>query len=96
MSLAPIASRNSSIRIANELVKSGEADAVVFDEALLKFLGNTTYAESIQVLPISFNTQEYAIALHPNSDLRKPINETLLQFRASDSWDELLYRYLGD
>ena len=43
-----------------------------------------------------FVMRRSAIALRPNSGLRKPINETLLQYRASDSWDELLYSYLGD
>lgn len=62
----------------------------------MKYLANTRFADNIQVLPISFNTQEYAIALRPGSPLRKPINEALLRYRASDSWDDLLYRFLGD
>ena len=77
-------------------VRDGQADAVVYDEALLKYLANTQFADSIQVLPVSFNTQEYAIALRPGSELRKPINEALLRLRASDTWDELVFRYLGD
>ena len=74
----------------------GQADAVVYDEALLKYLVNTGAIENIQVLPVSFNTQEYAIALRQESSLRKPLNESLLRYRASDLWDELIYRYLGE
>lgn len=74
----------------------GEADAAVYDEALLKYLAITEFAENIRVLPVSFNTQEYAIALSPESPLRKPLNEALLRFRASDGWDDLTYRYLGE
>lgn len=76
-------------------VADGDADAVVYDEALLKYLTNTEFADSVQVLPVSFNTQEYAIALRPGSELRKQINEELLRFRASDGWGELVFRYLG-
>jgi ABC-type amino acid transport substrate-binding protein len=83
-------------RAALQAVIDRQADAAVYDEALLKYLANTEFAESIQVLPISFNTQEYAIALRPNSPLRKPINGALLRYRASDGWDDLLYRYLGE
>lgn len=76
-------------------VASGNSDAVVYDEALLRYLVNSDYAERVQVLPIAFNTQEYAIALPPDSPLRRPLNEALLRYRASDAWDELLFRYLG-
>jgi ABC-type amino acid transport substrate-binding protein len=74
----------------------GEADAAVYDDALLKYLANSGFAETIQILPISFHTQEYAIALRPNSPLRKPLNEAMLRYRASDGWEELTYRYLGE
>lgn len=80
---------------ALQAVADRQADAAVYDEPLLKYMVNTEFAETMQVLPVSFNTQEYAIALPPESPLRKPINEKLLQFRASDGWDELVYRYLG-
>ena len=85
-----------SAEAALQAVADGHADAVVYDEALLKYLANTDFAESIQVLPVSFNTQEYAIALQSESPLRKPLNEALLRYRASDLWDELIYRYLGE
>lgn len=79
-----------------QAVADSEADAAVYDEALLKYLTNAQFADRVQVLPVSFNVQEYAIGLPPESSLRKPLNEGLLRFRASDSWDELVYRYLGD
>lgn len=36
------------------------------------------------------------IALPPNSELRKPLHEQLLRYRESDTWDELVYRDLGE
>ncbi len=77
-------------------VADGQADAVVYDQALLKYLANTEFAGTVHVLAVSFNTQEYAIALRSESPLRKPLNEALLRYRASDGWDELIYRFLGD
>lgn len=77
-------------------VLDGKADAVVYDQALLKHLVNQKYASTLVVLPVSFNAQDYAIALRPGSPLRKPLNEALLTYRASDSWDDLVYRYLGE
>ena len=83
-------------RSAIEAVDAGKADAVVYDAALLKYSASEEFANRIDVLPISFNVQEYAIALPPNSALRKRLNEELLRYRESDAWDELVYRYLGE
>lgn len=81
---------------ALQAVDDGQADAVVYDDALLKYLAIERFPNRIDVLPILFNVQEYAIALRPDSELRKSVNEELLRFRESDAWDELVYRYLGE
>ena len=81
---------------AIEAVDTGKADAVVYDAALLKYLARDQFANRIDVLPVIFNVQEYAIALPQENDLRKRLNEELLRFRESDAWDELVYRYLGE
>ncbi len=80
---------------AIEAVIDGDADAVVYDSALLKYMASKDFTNQIDVLPVSFNVQEYAIALQPNSELRKRLNEKLLRYRESDAWDELIFRYLG-
>lgn len=81
---------------AIEALDSGKADAVVYDAALLKYLASDQFANRIDVLPVIFNVQEYAIALPQENELRKRLNEALLRFRESDAWDELVYRYLGE
>ncbi|MCA9215999.1 MAG: transporter substrate-binding domain-containing protein [Planctomycetales bacterium] len=81
---------------AIDAVDAGSADAVVYDAALLKYLASDEYANRIDVLPVIFNVQEYAIALPQDSSLRKRLNEELLRFRESDSWDALVYHYLGE
>ncbi|QDU80524.1 putative ABC transporter extracellular-binding protein YckB precursor [Polystyrenella longa] len=81
---------------AIQSVDTDKADAVVYDAALLKYLASEEFSNRIDVLPVLFNVQEYAIALQADSKLRKPLNEELLRYRESDAWEELLYRYLGD
>lgn len=77
-------------------VDEDRADAVVYDAALLKYLASEEFGNRIDVLPVIFNVQEYAIGLQPASDLRKPLNEELLRYRESDAWDEIVFRYLGE
>ncbi len=81
---------------AIQAVDSGKADAVVYDAALLKYWSTGEFLNRIDVVPVVFNVQEYAIALRPESELRKPLNEELLRFRESDAWNELVFRYLGE
>jgi ABC-type amino acid transport substrate-binding protein len=81
---------------AIQAVDDGKADAVVYDVALLKYLASEDFFDRIDVLPVSFNVQEYAIALQPGSELRKPLNEELLRYRESDAWGDLIYRYMGE
>ncbi len=85
-----------TIAEASEALAKGRAEALVYDEALLKYLANDEYYGKIHVLPVSFHTQDYAIALQPGSPLRKPLNQSLLTYRASEKWNELAYRYLGE
>jgi len=86
----------STPQAAIQAVEEDRADAVVYDAALLKYLAREEFSNRIDVLPVLFNIQEYAIALQADSALRKPLNEELLRFRESDAWDELVYRYLGE
>lgn len=81
---------------AMQAVVDGKADAVVYDRPLLQYLSNEEFAATIKVLSTSFNAQDYAIALPPQSALRKPLNTVILRYRSSDSWDDLVFRYLGE
>lgn len=85
-----------SVEEAIREVSEGRADAVVYDRPLLQHVVKRRFATTVQVLSVSFQTQEYAIALAPDSPFRKPLNTAILRFRASDAWDECLYRYLGE
>jgi ABC-type amino acid transport substrate-binding protein len=80
---------------ALEAVASGEADAMVYDAPLLQYLVSQQFGDQLQVLPNTFQRQDYAIALAPGSELRERINRVLVQRIQSPQWKDTLYRYLG-
>ena len=49
----------------------------------------------VHVLPITFESQAYGIALPPGSSLRERINRVVLRKRLQPVWQDILYRYLG-
>jgi ABC-type amino acid transport substrate-binding protein len=75
---------------------NGETDTVVYDLAMLKYRKNTDFAATIEILPLSFNAQRYAIAMQPDSAIRKSVNQSLLKFTSSDEWADVIFRYLGE
>jgi ABC-type amino acid transport substrate-binding protein len=48
----------------------------------------------VQVVGGTFDEYFVSIALQQGSTLRKPINKPLLKFMKTESWDELLNRYI--
>lgn len=86
----------STLDQALQAIEDGDIEAVVYDHSILKYTVSKKFADVIDVLPVKFNTQEYAIALVRDSQWRKPINQSLLSYRASDEWDDLTFRYLGE
>lgn len=74
----------------------GQYDAVIYDRPLLQYLVNQEFPRRTTILPGIFEQQDYAIALPDGSTLREPLNQSLLQIIASDQWQRVLTRYLGD
>ena len=77
------------------LVASGAADAMVYDAPILQYIAKTELGGQVMVLPNVFEHQDYGFALPDGSPLREPINRALLKELASDSWSQLLVKYLG-
>jgi len=73
----------------------GQTDAFVYDAPLLQYLAKTKYAGEIEVLPATFDPQDYGIAMPSGSPLREPINRVLLEWLRSPEWRLTLRRYLG-
>lgn len=75
-------------------VESGTLDAFVYDRPLLTWIVQRKFSP-LQVLRVTFDQQNYAIGLPPNSMLRVPLDIALLEDIDSEWWDQVLYRYLG-
>ena len=76
-------------------VKDGSLDAFVYDKALMSWLVQAHYADSLQVLDAVFDQQNYAIALPINSPLREPIDRTMLRIVGTQWWRDMTSGYLG-
>jgi polar amino acid transport system substrate-binding protein len=76
-------------------VEAGKLDAFVYDRPLLYWLVKKQYNDSIQVLDLTFDLQDYAIAVPDNSSLRTPINWTMLAITDTQWWRDLKAKYLG-
>lgn len=74
----------------------GEYQAIVYDRPILLYLSHQEYPKRTDVLPETFERQDYAIALPQGSPLRDPINLVLLRVIAEDEWQSVLRRYLGE
>jgi len=81
---------------ALQAVARGEADAAVYDEALLRYLMLKDFSGQVRVLPVLFARQSYGIALPDGSALREPVNRVLLKIIREEAWQSMLDRYLGE
>ena len=77
----------------------GRLDAVVSDEAFLKFSIREQQKEGryqdLAVLPEELETQNYGFGLQPSSTYLESINQALLQVRKSPEWKAQVTQYLG-
>ncbi|MGB5606099.1 MAG: transporter substrate-binding domain-containing protein [Gammaproteobacteria bacterium] len=77
-----------------DLLRAGDADALVYDEPLLRYLLKDA-APGIEILPQSIERQYYAFGLKPGFAQREILNRTLLEDTGDSEWQETLNRYLG-
>lgn len=80
---------------ALDALANGRVDAVVYDEPILRYRVHKRGDNKLRVLPEIFQSQNYAIALPPESPLREPLNQLVLEKTSGPSWQDLLYRYFG-
>ena len=75
-------------------VDSHNVDAFVMDENMLKYLVKSEFPGRMQVVGGTFDEYFVSIALQQSSPLRKPINKALLKLMKTESWNEILNRYI--
>lgn len=87
---------HKTLREALDAIASGAADALVFDEAMLRYVVKNDFDGRVDVLPAIFEFQDYGFALPAGSNLREPVNRALLQHIGEPEWRDTLRRYLGE
>ncbi len=60
-------------------IEAGQIDAFVHDEPILSVEIEASHRGSIELLPRTFQRQDYAFALPTGSSLREPINQSLVR-----------------
>jgi ABC-type amino acid transport substrate-binding protein len=75
-------------------LQAGRIDAFVYDRPILIWMVRQQFS-GLQVLGVTFDHQNYAIALPLDSSLRVRLDVALLEALGSDWWKQTLYRYLG-
>jgi polar amino acid transport system substrate-binding protein len=76
-------------------LQAGAIDAFVYDKPLLTWIVLQDFSSTLRVLDITFDNQNYAIALPKRSPLRELLNGPLLEETESDWWPQTLFQYLG-
>lgn len=71
----------------------GEVDAVVYDAPVLAYRAGTDYRNRIELAGAVFAPDPYAIALQPGSELREPVNETILEMREDGTLQSIADRW---
>ena len=82
----------SSVDEALGALDEGKVDAVVYDDAVLRYKERNY--EGVKVFPVLFETQNYAIALKINDDpLRESVNIALLNILQDGTMEDIKRRY---
>ncbi|WP_347329891.1 transporter substrate-binding domain-containing protein [Marinimicrobium locisalis] len=89
-------SARADLTSALQAVADEGFDAVVYDRPILQYLSHRQMQGALQVLPSTFERQDYGIALPEGSEWRDPLNRTLLAIIEEDTWSDTLQRYLGE
>jgi polar amino acid transport system substrate-binding protein len=77
-----------------EAMQKGAVDALTYDRPILAWLIRQ-HRLSAELTDVTFDPQDYAIALRNDSPLRKQINVALLKAQETDWWKNVLFQYLG-
>ncbi|GAA5484774.1 transporter substrate-binding domain-containing protein [Haloferula sargassicola] len=87
--------RFPSVEEAARAVKNGQADVVLHDAPILRYLARTS-ADWMDVATKELVRDDYGFALASGSPLREQINPALLTILHEDAWKNMQARYLGE
>jgi polar amino acid transport system substrate-binding protein len=76
-------------------LQEGVVDAFVYDKPLLTWVVLQDFPATVRMLDLSFDNQNYAVALPKGSPLRQRLDAPLLEAIESEWWQQTLFQYLG-
>jgi polar amino acid transport system substrate-binding protein len=76
-------------------LRAGDIDAFVYDKPLLTWLVMRDFSNTLRILELTFDNQNYAIALPKGSPLRQELDAQVLDEVESERWQQTLFEYLG-
>ena len=82
--------------LALESVSAGGHGVAVHDAPILRYWVSSRFAGDIDVLPIEFEEQQYALVVPERSPLRERLNRRILEVVDSDRFNRVVQSYLGD
>jgi polar amino acid transport system substrate-binding protein len=88
----PVTTADEALR----LLRSGEAQAVVYDAPTLRYWAKTFGLDQMLVVGPVFHPEKYGIAVAPGSPLRKEINAVLLEMLVDGTYEEINRRWFSD
>ena len=77
-----------------DALKTGEVQAIVYDEPILRYAIQTHFPGKYRVLALPLEGELYGFALREGSTLREPLNRVLLQKIHKPAWRALIDTYL--
>ncbi|CAM5767913.1 hypothetical protein LMIY3S_02322 [Labrys miyagiensis] len=85
-----------TLRDGLRALEAGNLDAFVYDRPLMQWAVSQNFANTLQVLDVTFDNQNYAIVLPNGSPLQKQIDIVMLETLETDWWKQTSFRYLGE
>lgn len=81
---------------ALQALNSGAADAMVYDQPILRYLIKEHFSGRLEILSFTFSRQDYGIGLPSGSPLRESLNQALLEIIRDPQWNAVLQKYTGE
>lgn len=77
-----------------DALQKGTIDALTYDRPMLAWMIRQ-HGLAADLTDVTFEPQDYAIALRNDSALRKQLNVALLEAEQTEWWKDIVFRYLG-
>ena len=83
-----------SVVVGLQAVQQQDIEAFIHSTPVLRYWVNEHANLSVKVEATDVRPQRYALVLPPNSPLREPVNQALLQTVNGSGWQDILNRYV--